>query len=152
MNKSPKRSSAKESAASKRLVEQFTAPRISIADRMEAGKRLRTAVPKASLGEYKPVANRRNPVEILEAQAKTRLQGLVPVRYAPDAGFAFCLPEGLRGYYGAGPSPSRLPAFRCNFAAICMYRTSASLPLRNATLSSVSMISMRRYQGRGSGT
>src|ERR1700759_5043380 len=82
MNKSTKQPSAKESAASKRLGEQFTAPRASIADRMEAGKRLRTAVPKASQGEYKPVANRRDPVEILEAQGKTRLQNLVPVRYA----------------------------------------------------------------------
>jgi uncharacterized protein (DUF2252 family) len=82
MNKSTKTSSAKESSISKKLVEQFTAPRPSIADRLEAGKQLRTAVPRANLAEYKPLANRKDPVAILEAQAKTRLQNLVPVRYA----------------------------------------------------------------------
>jgi len=65
-----------------KLVEQFTAPRPSIADRMAAGKRLRTAVPRASLAEYKPQANRKDPVAILETQAKTRYQELIPVRYA----------------------------------------------------------------------
>src|SRR6266851_351404 len=81
MNKSTKTSSAKD-LTSKKLVEQFTAPRPSIADRMDAGKRLRTAVSKASLADYKPPATREDPVAILEAQAKTRLQNLVPVRYA----------------------------------------------------------------------
>src|SRR5258707_3000072 len=108
MNKSTKRSSAKESAASKRVVEQFTAPRSSIADRMEAGKRLRTAVPKASLGEYKPVANRRNPVEILEAQAKTRLQGLVPVRYARMLTSPFAFLRGCAAIMAQDLSPSRV--------------------------------------------
>jgi hypothetical protein len=82
MTKSTKASSAKDSASSKKLLEQFTAPRPSIVDRMEAGKRLRTTVPKGSLSEYKPQANRKDPVAILEAQAKTRLQNLVPVRHA----------------------------------------------------------------------
>jgi len=81
MNKSTKTSSAKD-LTSKKLVEQFTAPRPSIADRMDAGKRLRTDVSKASLADYKPPATREDPVAILEAQAKTRLQNLVPVRYA----------------------------------------------------------------------
>lgn len=49
---------------------------------MEAGKRLRTTVSRASLSEYKAPANRKDPVAILEAQAKTRLQQLIPVRYA----------------------------------------------------------------------
>src|SRR5260370_3289913 len=81
MNKSTKTSSAKD-LTSKKLVEQFTAPRPSIADRMDAGKRLRTAVSKASLADYKPPATREDPVAILEAQAKTRLKNLFPVRYA----------------------------------------------------------------------
>jgi uncharacterized protein (DUF2252 family) len=69
-------------AIGKKLADQFTAPRPSIEDRLEAGKRLRTAVPRASLAEYKPPANRKDPVAILEAQNKTRLQNLVPVRHA----------------------------------------------------------------------
>jgi Uncharacterized protein conserved in bacteria (DUF2252) len=82
MTKSTKSTSAKHLASSKKLLDRFTAPRASIADRIEAGKRLRTAVPKASLAEFKPPANRKDPVAILETQAKSRLQELIPVRYA----------------------------------------------------------------------
>jgi uncharacterized protein (DUF2252 family) len=49
---------------------------------MSAGKALRTTVPREDLAEYKPPSNRKDPVAILETQAKTRLQQLVPVRYA----------------------------------------------------------------------
>ncbi len=66
----------------KKLAEQFTAARPSVADRMATGKALRTRVPKASLAEYQPPAKRKDPVAILEAQAKTRLKQLIPVRYA----------------------------------------------------------------------
>src|SRR5277367_782400 len=65
-----------------KLIEQFTAARPSVADRMAAGKALRTKVPRESLAEYKPSLKRKDPVGILEAQAKTRLPQLIPVRYA----------------------------------------------------------------------
>jgi len=77
-----KKSSGRIQTKSERLTDQFTAPRPSVADRIAAGKRLRTVVPRASLAEYKPQPNRKDPVAILETQAKTRLQELVPVRYA----------------------------------------------------------------------
>jgi len=80
--KSTKTHSANDLTTGEKLADQFTAPRPSIADRLAAGKRLRTNVPRASLAEYKPPANRKDPVAILEAQAKTRLQQLIPVRYA----------------------------------------------------------------------
>ena len=65
-----------------RLVERFTVARPSVADRMAAGKALRARVPRNSLAEYKPNLKRTDPVAILEAQSKTRLPQLVPVRYA----------------------------------------------------------------------
>lgn len=80
--KSTKTTSTLDLTSGPKLAERFTAPRASIADRMAAGKALRTSVPKASLGEYKPPSKRKNPVAILEAQAKTRLKQLIPVRYA----------------------------------------------------------------------
>ena len=49
------------------LVERFTAARPSAADRMAAGKALRTRVPRNSLAEYKPNLKRSDPVAILEA-------------------------------------------------------------------------------------
>ncbi len=82
MTKSKKASATHNLAISKKLVEQFTAARPSIADRIAAGKRLRTTVPRASLEEYTPPPKRKDPVAILEAQAKSRLQELIPVRYA----------------------------------------------------------------------
>jgi uncharacterized protein (DUF2252 family) len=77
-----KTASALDLASGPKLAERFTATRPSIADRMAAGKALRTTVPKASLGEYQPPVKRKDPVAILEAQAKTRLKQLIPVRYA----------------------------------------------------------------------
>jgi uncharacterized protein (DUF2252 family) len=82
MTKSTKSTSAKHLASSKKLLDRFTAPRASIADRIDTGKRLRTTVPRAGQAEFKPPANRKDPVAILENQAKTRLQELIPVRYA----------------------------------------------------------------------
>jgi uncharacterized protein (DUF2252 family) len=82
MPKSKKASSAKVPSISKKLADQFTAPRPSVADREEAGKRLRTTVPRANLADHQLPKNRKDPVAILEAQAKTRLQELIPVRYA----------------------------------------------------------------------
>jgi uncharacterized protein (DUF2252 family) len=68
--------------SSRKLTEQFTAPRPSVADRIAAGKRLRTTVPSANQAEFKPKATRKDPVGLLEAQARTRIQNLIPVRYA----------------------------------------------------------------------
>ena len=82
MPKLAKASSAPDPTISKKLLEQFTAPRPSVEDRIAAGKRLRTTVPRTDLGEYKAQKTRKDPVAILEAQAKTRLQELIPVRYA----------------------------------------------------------------------
>ena len=82
MSKSTKSTSAKHLASSKALLERFSAPRPSITDRIDAGKRLRTAEPRENLAEFKPPVKRKDPVAILEGQAKTRIPELIPVRYA----------------------------------------------------------------------
>jgi uncharacterized protein (DUF2252 family) len=82
MAKSKKISTAKDIKVGKKLADRFTAARPSISDRIDAGKRLRTTIPRESLAEFKPQPNRKDPVAILEAQAKTRLKDLIPVRYA----------------------------------------------------------------------
>jgi hypothetical protein len=68
--------------SSRSLADRFSTPRPSIADRLVTGKRLRTKVPRASLAEFRLPKARKNPVAILESQAKTRLKELIPVRYA----------------------------------------------------------------------
>ena len=50
-------------------------------ERAAAGKAARKKVPRSSHGEWKPAARRRDPVKVLEDQAKSRVQELVPIRY-----------------------------------------------------------------------
>jgi uncharacterized protein (DUF2252 family) len=64
------------------LLARFTAPMPSVEARQALGKSLREKVPHVQHAEYRPAARRKDPVAILEEQAKTRLQNLVPIRYA----------------------------------------------------------------------
>ena len=50
-------------------------------ERAAAGKAAREKVPRSSHGEWEPAARRRDPVKVLEDQAKSRLPELVPIRY-----------------------------------------------------------------------
>ncbi len=106
MPKPTKASPTQDTPSSKKIFEQFTAPRPSVADRIAAGKRLRTAVPRASLADYKPQKTRKDPVAILEAQAKTRLQELIPVRYARMLASPFAFLRGTAAVMAQDLSPS----------------------------------------------
>ena len=47
----------------------------------ERGRAARTLAPRAAHGEWAPAPNRPDPIEVLTAQAATRLAELVPIRY-----------------------------------------------------------------------
>lgn len=47
----------------------------------QRGRAARAATPRSSHAGWNPAANRRSPVAILEAQARTRVPELVPIRY-----------------------------------------------------------------------
>ena len=64
------------------LLNEFQANRPTIEERMAAGKALRKKIPRISLGNFEPAKNRFDPISILEEQAKSRLQDLVPIRHA----------------------------------------------------------------------
>jgi uncharacterized protein (DUF2252 family) len=64
------------------LLNHFLSKLKSVDDRIAAGKEIRRKMPHARQGDYKPAANRVDPVSILEEQGKERLPNLVPVRYA----------------------------------------------------------------------
>jgi len=64
-----------------RSVESFKDPRPSIEKRMADGKALRKIVSIAEQGIYKPPKHRINPITILENQAKTRIESLIPIRH-----------------------------------------------------------------------
>jgi uncharacterized protein (DUF2252 family) len=61
---------------------RFTAPMPSSQERQARGKALRARVPLEGHAQYTPAPQRLDPVAMLEAQAKTRLPNLVPIRYA----------------------------------------------------------------------
>jgi uncharacterized protein (DUF2252 family) len=56
-------------------------PHLSRAERAARGKAARAEVPRAAHGDFKPTAERPDPVELLEHQSQTRVSELVPIRY-----------------------------------------------------------------------
>ncbi len=54
---------------------------LSMAERVAVGRSAREAVPRGSLASWEPQPHRRDPVELLEEQAATRISELVPIRY-----------------------------------------------------------------------
>ena len=66
----------------KELLTHFLSTPVPVEERISAGKALRKKFPRIRQGDYKKSSKRVDPVSILEAQAKTRLQDLVPIRYA----------------------------------------------------------------------
>jgi len=60
----------------------FTAIRLSRAERMVNGKALRRNVPRSSHAEFQTVRGRPDPVVVLQMQNATRIKELVPVRMA----------------------------------------------------------------------
>ncbi len=60
---------------------QEAAARLTVAERQELGRSKRDVLPRSSLGEYAPAADRPDPVALLESQATSRIAELVPIRY-----------------------------------------------------------------------
>ena len=54
---------------------------MSVADRVARGKVARAEVPRSSHATYEPPRRRRDPLTLLEQQAKSRVPELVPIRY-----------------------------------------------------------------------
>jgi uncharacterized protein (DUF2252 family) len=53
----------------------------TVEQRAARGKAARAWAPRSEHGEWEPAADRRDPVELLEEQARTRVPELVPLRY-----------------------------------------------------------------------
>jgi uncharacterized protein (DUF2252 family) len=86
---------------SRKLLDHFQSKQLSIEERIIAGKKLRDKFPRIKQGEYKPAANRIDPISILEEQAKTRIPDLVPVRYARMLGSPFAFLRGAAAIMAA---------------------------------------------------
>ncbi len=62
--------------------------------RTAAGKRARSTRPRSAVGSWEPSDDRPDPVDQLEAQARTRVHELVPIRYGRMAASAFAFYRG----------------------------------------------------------
>ena len=60
---------------------QAAAARLTVAERQELGRSKRVVLPRSSLGDYAPAADRPDPVALLESQATSRIAELIPIRY-----------------------------------------------------------------------
>src|SRR5262245_29042481 len=58
-----------------------TTPYLTPQERVARGKSARSTVPRSAHGAWEPAPDRRDPVELLEEQAATRVPELVPIRY-----------------------------------------------------------------------
>lgn len=65
-----------------KMLESFLRPRPSDQERMAHGKSLRQRVPRSTLAEAPAPTRRQLPIDILRAQAATRIPELIPLRYA----------------------------------------------------------------------
>jgi uncharacterized protein (DUF2252 family) len=59
-----------------------------------AGRAAREVAPRAAHGHWEPAADRRDPVEVLEQQAESRVPELVPIRYGRMLASAFTFYRG----------------------------------------------------------
>ncbi len=60
---------------------ETTAARLTPAERARLGKEARRACPRSAHATFQPAPRRPDPVKLLEGQAKSRVQELVPIRY-----------------------------------------------------------------------
>ena len=91
------------------LLKHFQSKHLSIDERIAAGKALREKFPRNRAGEYKPAPERPDPVSILEEQAKTRIQELVPVRYARMLTSPFAFLRGVQRSWRQTSRPDQKP-------------------------------------------
>jgi uncharacterized protein (DUF2252 family) len=54
---------------------------LTVAERLTAGRAMRTKVPRSAHAEWSPPADRPDPIDLLEASNRNRVPGLVPIRY-----------------------------------------------------------------------
>jgi uncharacterized protein (DUF2252 family) len=74
---------------------------MDVAERAAVGKAARSETSRSSQAEWEPPADRADPVEILEAQARSRVPELVPIRYGRMAASPFTFYRGAAAVMAA---------------------------------------------------
>ena len=74
---------------------------MNVSERAATGKAARSQAPRSAHGEWKPAADRADPVAVLEAQARTRVPELVPIRHGRMATSPFAFYRGAAAVMAA---------------------------------------------------
>ena len=85
---------------------------MDVSGRVAAGKAARTSAPRSSHADWEPAPDRRDPVAVLEEQARTRVQELVPIRYARMAASPFAFFRGAAAVMAADLVHTRASGLR----------------------------------------
>jgi hypothetical protein len=115
--------------------------------RHERGRAARRLVPRGSHAQWAPMSDRPDPVDLLEAQAKDRIQELLPIRYGRMMASPFAFLRGSTIVMAndlAGTPKSGIQAQLCGDAHLLNFGAYAS-PER-------SLLFDLNCPGRGSGT
>jgi uncharacterized protein (DUF2252 family) len=83
-----------------------TRPHLTPEERASSGKQARASVPRRSHAEWSPAPDRRDPVDILQDQAATRVPELVPIRYGRMLVSPFTFYRGAAAIMAADLAPS----------------------------------------------
>ena len=124
----------------------------TVEERHARGRAVRSKVPRSAHAEWEPASDRRDPVDLLEEQAATRVPELVPLRYgrmlvSPFTfyrGAAYLMASDLAGLPRTDSTPSS--------AAMHISRTSERSPRPTGRWSSTATTSTRPSPARSSGT
>ena len=128
-------------------VEHFTP-----AERAARGKAQRAEVPRTSHAGWQAPPTRADPVAILEAQATSRVQDLLPIRYGRMLVSPFTFYRGAAAIMAADLAPGPRTGLHTSSAATPISATSARTRRPTAGSCSGSTTSTRRSRGRSSGT
>jgi len=85
---------------------------LTVAERIELGLAARRAVPIAELADHRPDTGRRDPVEILQEQAVSRVPELVPIRYGRMLATPFSFYRGAAAVMAADLADTPVSGFR----------------------------------------
>ncbi|HEY2653586.1 MAG TPA: DUF2252 domain-containing protein [Solirubrobacteraceae bacterium] len=75
--------------------------RLESGESVERGRAARRDVPRSAHGDWVPASDRADPIDILQAQAATRVQALVPIRYGRMAVSPFTFYRGAAAVMAA---------------------------------------------------
>ena len=128
-----------------------TVVHLSIAERVELGKRAREQAPRSSHAGFEAGPDRPDPVKLLEEQARSRVPELVPIRYGRMLVSPFTFYRGAARVMAQDLSTTPARACGCSAAATPTCPTSASSPPPSGAWCSTSTTSTRRSRAVGVG-